>query len=520
MKDESHSKPETVTDVLPLALLLRRARRRRRFVHLAKGAMGGTVALLALFGVPWLAWHLLTSNGVANKTAYYTPLWGALFLAVITPFAIISIRTQVRYTRVRLIDLFAENFGLKPADRKGEALVSFEFVRGKYFIDLPKATPMSSAAMIPRFPMLLHADWMLLFCAVPYMVFSTFGLFVLLSPLEFHGLNGPIADWFRPSLLAVGGVPASVASDSVALVAYQVNVQTVAAMAFAGGYFFTLRLFLRAVVMFDLSTVTFLRAFAHMVLAATLAIALYRLAPTIEGLRSLLNPVLPDDWLIATPYDPKDGLSSIWLGLAFLLGFTPDAALDQLRRLTGLIFKRPRLSLQRHANTVPLTVIDGIDHWIGFRLEEANIHDVQNLATINPIMLHIESPHGIYQTMDWVGQAQLCTVVGPDRFLALRSLHLRTIFDLENAVLKGQSDALKDAIADILFQDGAHFSELRTDASFARPSSLAALPADPVGLQARREALTEVVRQMIDDLHVFRLRQLWKHIENKLATTG
>lgn len=501
MKDIAHANAAPRTG-RPFANMIAWAHRRRAFVRFAKAAIGTVVALMVLIGVPWLARHLLEANGVANRSAYFVPLLGALFLSVITPFAIIAIRTQVRYSRVRLIDLFAENFNLPPATRGAKGLVSFEFVRGKYFIDLPNATPMSPAAMIPRFPMLLHADWMLLFCAVPYMVFSSFGLFVLLSPLQFHGLAGPVADWLRPSLLAVGGVPAAIAGNEAALAAYHVNVLTVAGMTFAGAYFFTLRLFLRAVVMFDLSTVTFLRAFAHMVLSATLAIAIYRAMPSAE------------------PYDPQAGLSGLWLATAFGLGFTPDAALAQLKRLTGVIPKRPRVELQEHAYIVPLTLIDGIDHWIAFRLEEANIYDVQNLATVNPIMLHIESPHGIYETMDWVGQAQLCTVVGPERFLALRSLHLRTIFDLENTVLHGESDTLKDAVADILFQDDSHFSTLRSKTGFARPSMLGLQPTDAEGLKARREALAEVVRQMVDDLHVFRLRQLWSHIKDKLAGNG
>ena len=116
------------------------------------------------------------------------PVMAAVFLAVLTPFTIIAIRHQVRRTRIRLIDIFANNFGLQDpvSGVTREDFVSFEFVKGKYYADLDGAVHEADwvIANVPRFPMMLHADWMLLFCALPYIVFTGFGLFLLFAPVE------------------------------------------------------------------------------------------------------------------------------------------------------------------------------------------------------------------------------------------------------------------------------------------------------------------------------------------------
>ncbi len=511
-----------------------------------QGILG--VAVLALVA-------LVAASGLhaalGGKKQLLLAIWAMLFLALITPVTLIAIRHQIRLNRIKLIELFARSFqfaGVTPETRQSgwtDSNVSFEFVKGKYFADLDlEDNREPNLADVPRFPMMLHADWMLLICAVPYIVLSAFGVFILLSPLIEVlnlGQDHAIGSWLWPSILALGGSDLRVISDGPAFRTLHVNVLTVAAIAFAGAYVYTLRLLLRAVAVFDLSPITFLRAFAHIVLSMLLAVVIYRVFPTgqeiigvvtggIDAVKQVTGGApagAAEPPPVAT--DPTLGVKSIWLIIAFALGFIPDAALQYVLQKSGLTFKERYSELERHTKQVPLTVIDGIDSFIAFRLEEANVFDVQNLAAANPIMLHIESPYGIYQTIDWVAQAQLCTVVGPDRFLLLKTLNIRTIFDLERAVMPHvpaqkapsgaavplpPSDDVVLAIGELLVRDSERDRAMRTQ--------LVLGPSVGDGRDGARTKPTvaetqHMVAVMIDDLHVHRLRQIWRHIRDKLG---
>lgn len=510
-----------------------------------QGILG--VTILALVA---LAAGLGLHAAFGGKKQLLLAIWAMMFLALITPITLIAIRHQIRLNRIKLIDLFARSFefvGVTPETRqtgRAESNVSFEFVKGKYFADLDLEDGREpTLADVPRFPMMLHADWMLLICAVPYIVLSAFGVFVLMAPLiEVLNLRpeDAVGSWLWPSMLALGGSDMRVISNGEAFRSLHVNVLTVAAIAFAGAYVYTLRLLLRAVAVFDLSPITFLRAFAHITLAMLLAVVIYRVFPSgqeiagavaggIDVVKQMAGaPSGPSTNLPPLGTDPTLGVKSIWLIIAFALGFIPDAALQYVLQKSGVTFKERYNELERHTKQVPLTIIDGIDSFIAFRLEEANVFDVQNLAAANPIMLHIESPYGIYQTIDWVAQAQLCTVVGPDRFLLLKTLNIRTIFDLERAVMPPvptpqptpdeaspatSADDVTLAIGELLVRDSQRDKAMR--------AQLALGPSIDEGRDGARAkpsvAETQhMVAVMIDDLHVHRLRQIWKHIADKL----
>jgi hypothetical protein len=500
------------------------------------GATGGALGFLA-FAIVAALIGALAYTALGAKPPLIFPILASLFLAVVTPLTIIAIRHQIRLTRIKLIDLFAKSLRLSPAtpdrdsspkdDKKN---LSFEFVKGKYYVDLnlPEgAEPTQND--IPRFPMMLHADWMLLLCALPFIAFSGFGVFLIFAPIvEILQPGGGVGSWLGGSLLALGGAPQALLLSPTDMPAQHVNTLTVAAMAFAGSYFYCIRLLLRAVAVFDLSPLTFLRAFAQMVLATTLAVVLYRVFPSVEGaagfVREVSAAVTGDQAASVDPVypDPKQGVNAIWLILAFALGFVPETAIQYVLQRSGVKFKARYDEVEDHARTIPLTILDGVDSFTAFRLEESNVFDVQNLAASNAIMLHIESPYGIYETIDWVAQAQLCTIVGPEKFLLFKMHNIRTIFDLERAVLSDHSDdSVLRLVGTILFSDTRRDKACKAAFGLV-PTYSARDPATPDDLLANVRGLSpaavrHAVRLIIDDLHVHRLRQIWLLIADELG---
>ncbi|MDP3320057.1 MAG: hypothetical protein Q8S58_13090, partial [Bosea sp. (in: a-proteobacteria)] len=257
-------------------------------------------------------------NGFAADKQMDFAIWASVFMAFVTPAAIVMIRHEVRLSRIKLIELFAETFNfvpstpraaavpqavpvrqdgmIQPAPQEAQAAqtdanskqnVSFEFVKGKYFadLDIPRRHQ-QSAANVPRFPMMIRSDWLMLVCAIPFMVIAWFGSFILFAPLievSRIGRDFGVGSWLWPSMLALGGSDINTIRDPAQFEAQHINVLTVAMLAFAGGYFFSLRLLLRAVAVFDLSPITFLRCFVHILLAMLLAVVIYRVFPTAES---------------------------------------------------------------------------------------------------------------------------------------------------------------------------------------------------------------------------------------------
>jgi len=496
-----------------------------------RGSVVGVVGV-CVFVAFAVALGILAHWSLGSHTALIFPICASLFLAVVTPMTVIAIRHQIRLSRIKLIDVFAKTFGLSskpvipltggepsaadPKDPRNN--VSFEFVKGKYYVDLDLKTDEEPRLEdVPRFPMMLHADWMLLLCALPFIGFSAFGVFILFAPAAaVLTAGGSISAWLFPSMLALGGLPAAAIGDAAEAAAQHLNVLTVAAVAFAGAYFYCLRLLLRAVAAFDLSPLTFLRAFAHMVMATTLAVVIYRVFPSAEGVTAAAREFYGAiDGAPAQPrpeagvVDAAAGVKSFWLILSFALGFVPEAAIQYVLQKAGFRFKARYDEVETHARTIPVTILDGIDSPTAFRLEESNVFEVQNLATLNPIMLHVESPFGIYQTIDWVAQAQLCTVVGPERFSALKMLNIRTIFDLERAVLSDDSTSeVQTAVGAIL------------TAPCDRDSACLAAFGLPAGANPASWTIASVqqfVELIVDDLHVHRLRQIWILIAKQLG---
>lgn len=460
---------------------------------------------------------------------------GAAVLALLTPYSVIKIRHEVRLRRIRLIDVVGKIFkDLGPSSEDGAAQpnTSFEFVKAKYGADLDPP-PLSGVVDLAKLRDLdlsdpavdrylsglrwwdLTSNRRLLGASVLYVVVCFFGF----------ALAGLIATGIEPlELVRAVAEPARNCPEAAGRAcAYFHDAAIVALLTFLASYIFTLRMFVQAVALFDLNSVTMLRAGVHILLNVVFATSLYLAVPSplaaVPGVEAAV---------------PGAGPSGGWIVAALLFGFVPNVVLEFLFRVAGELsrsVKAPDNRFTRPAASIPLDLIDGIDFFTRFRLEEANVLEVQNLATANPIMLHIETPYGLYQTIDWVAQAQLCSNVGPERFLMLRENHIRTIFDLERLVRGATSTPeIRRWIAGVLFT-GTQRSREVLEISGSKPASFGNGGGDGMTPDAFDKAqlslwqkedsfdagLRHFVKVMMDDLHVIRLRKIWEDIGKSLG---
>lgn len=400
----------------------------------------------------------------------------ALCFSALLPFAILSLRNTVRSQRQSVILDLQRMFDLGDADRKQEQIVpSFEFVKYKYFAH-PHGAGADGRAVS-------HETRTLAFvvCSIPLVLLVFAGSVFALSVVFVEVFRLDPGAWEKSWLGFRHLIERPLSAELKAAL-------WVFVVAFFGGYLFTARGLLRAVNNFDLSPGSFISAALQLLFGVVLAVVIV-VGGVSAGIGTTGSQIVAAASLVA----------------AFLIGFIPEFGLRILYRASKFwLFKREDSDLYRSFEATPVEVIDGIDTEIRSRLAEFNIFSVQNLATANPIMLFVETPFGIYQSIDWVAQAQLFAAVGPRPVLRLWTLGIRTIFDLEKAVLvEGHTTpALRQAVARALLAD--------TDEAMRKHIGPPEGPFDDATIKAFAE-------NKVDDLHVRRLRQITMRIEARLG---
>lgn len=489
--------------------------------------------------------------------------FASAMLATGTFFALIFGRYEIRLRRLRMIRDYVRAFPTTtgPSDQYG-INPSFEFVRTKYSADVRtrderfdqdrnsedpapiSETPLSVIEEInetiskTRF-FLNRGDLRLAAASIPYIFVVFFGFkLVFTGPFCNFATDGCAQLYLN--FLMVGGLPVAssdAASDVLRWTAQ--NTLTVAAITFTGAYVASLRYMVQALSIFDMSGYTMIRQTAMIIISVFVTVILYRAIPD--------PSVLTQAWTKPTVPTENSGVSFGWMVLALAFGLLPGSVFQfAVVRTSNVInwVKQTDDRFIKWTRVVPLDVIDGIDYFIRFRLEECGISEVQSLATYNPIMLHIETPYGIYQAIDWIAQAQLCCVVGLDRFLMLRQFNIRTIFDLERALkqnktlddtTKAATDRFDRIYAAVLFAPNSMLVGIQKagEAKFLIPDedgkvkqvdaadfSIWALNSIGATDQSASLAIEHLMDWIGDDLHVRRLRRLWNEISVRLGPTS
>jgi hypothetical protein len=468
----------------------------------------------------------------------------ALALAVLTPVLFIYARNEMRQKRLLVIRDFLTSYPAttKPSQEKTEDSSylnpSVEFVRSKYVQGLSrrkkrdpnksKQTPIEEIEeFITDLRLIDWGDFRLLVSASGMMIVTYYGMDAL-----FEGLSAKLSASCSP--------PCGPASSTT----LSADLHLIAGLAFAGAYLAAIRGYMRGLAAFDLSPITFMRYTVETIVSVVFIVAAYRAIPDPTlGIRIVTETAGNTAPPTSSTSTQLPEISSIWLILAPVLGYLPDSASKfVILRLQSLIswVKMDDDRFNKITRITPLDALDGIDYATRFRLQESGIYDVQGLATYNPVMLHIETPYGIYQAVDWIAQAQLCHLVGLEKFLVLLELQIRTIFDLERAIdfrktgsevsdspeefdllLAGVLIAPTQNLRDVCTTGGVNL--LMVDQNAIKPASTPdefcrwfreKLGMTPAEVKARVE---HMMGWIADDLHVRRLRRIWQEISDSLG---
>ncbi len=338
-----------------------------------------------------------------------------ILLSLLLPLAIFVGRRNVRIRRLALIDNLADALDGVPGDGKTVAPASLEFIRSRYADSAPETAGGRALAWLEEIGI--------------YLLPTT--IFALLSACGFALVFGFGHDWADAAKLLLTGLR----GENGASLEFGQATALVVGAGFVSAYVWSIGYLILRVANFDLSPLSFLRTAAHILLTVSVGWALLQVLVVPEG-------------------GDKLAVSTL-LGIVFLSGLYPSLGVNVLieRLPSWLRIKREVPEAKDIGRSLPLDLIDGIDPTIKFRLNQLEITDVQHLATINPILLYVESPYGLVEIVDWIAQAQLLTELGPKLFLAAREKGIR---DMITVLRLGESEAGRKLLEPFLLAgDGA-----------------------------------------------------------------
>lgn len=119
--------------------------------------------------------------------------------------------------------------------------------------------------------------------------------------------------------------------------------------------------------------------------------------------------------------------------MAFVIGWNPKLWLDTIwKKATDylkIVDLKPRIADKENLpQDMNLMMIQGLDGEKIERMEELGVHNCQDLAQRNPVVLWLRTPFTLELLVDWMSQSLLCLLYEDERIELLRQVGVRDIF--------------------------------------------------------------------------------------------
>ncbi|MDY6981087.1 MAG: hypothetical protein SV201_14520 [Pseudomonadota bacterium] len=216
----------------------------------------------------------------------------------------------------------------------------------------------------------------------------------------------------RISLILMGPAVAEGLEDPQTI--SQLNGMLIIAMAFMGGYIWTIQNLLRRLATIDLPPSTYYNIAIRIMMAVFVALLLYYFFR--PGAKTVADALSADEI-------PRN--MEYLTVLAFFAGMFPQRALQWLQEHLRLPWRHE----EKGADPLPINMIQGAGVFQRLRLAEVGIDNSQNLASANLVELLLRTPFNPRQLIDWIAQAKLYIYFKSD-VMKLRKYGIRTAFDL------------------------------------------------------------------------------------------
>jgi hypothetical protein len=174
--------------------------------------------------------------------------------------------------------------------------------------------------------------------------------------------------------------------------------------AFLGAYFFTLQMLFRRFVRRDLRANAYVGITMRIILAVIGVWAVLQVAQISGDAATTVGKLTA-----AKIFVVDKGPSLLVIG--FVVGAFPPVAWQ----VVVAFFRwatRARFFVPSLASQMPLRHLDGLTVWHEGRLEEEDIENVQNMATVNLVEFMVHTRYPPERVVDWVDQAMLITQLG------------------------------------------------------------------------------------------------------------